>query len=397
MTGENQIDWAQISELPSVTVDEIDLDILGLLQRGLAGSGLRLTPAGSAAVGSGSGVVLQDVEATPLAALSVADGVVEVQALRELAGLGRLAGPAELAVIVRGVPAESELHEIRSLTADHPRTSWLVLAGHGRQGRELLAQTAALVDGMAGVHDVAWVPWPAAAEGELLGLAELPEAAELAALVGAGRHLTVGRRDHSANQGRGGCVVFFTGLSGSGKSTLARAVRDALESQSARPVTLLDGDDMRRMLTAGLGFDDEGRKTNVRRVSWVAALLAGNGAIAITALIAPFGHLREEARSMAEKANADFLEIWVSTSLEECERRDRKGLYALAREGKIPNFTGISSPYEVPANPDLVVDTSQVSIAEATEQVLAVLAGRGHGDLLAAPQDHHTGGTNHGN
>lgn len=170
-------------------------------------------------------------------------------------------------------------------------------------------------------------------------------------------------------------MLFFTGLSGSGKSTVAKAVHEALELRTEREVTLLDGDDVRRLLSAGLGFDAAGREANVRRVSWVAALLARGGGIAITALIAPFAKGRAEARGFAEPEST-FLEVWVSTPLEECERRDRKGLYAQARAGKIPEFTGISSPYEAPTHADVVIDTTEVGLQNAVEIVLAALAAK---------------------
>jgi len=170
-------------------------------------------------------------------------------------------------------------------------------------------------------------------------------------------------------------VVFLTGLSGSGKSTVAKALHDTLEQRTDREITLLDGDDVRRLLSAGLGFDVAGREANVRRVSWVAAQLGRHGGIAITALIAPFAAGREEARRFAE-VGADFLEVWISTPLPECERRDRKGLYAQARAGQLPNFTGIDSPYEEPGDADLVIDTTGTSVDEAVELVLAELEAR---------------------
>lgn len=393
------IAWAEVAELPSITVEESDLDILELVQL-LAGSRVGLTRAGAERTGEHRRVVLRDVESTPLAILTLAGESAEVRTLRALGAA--TATEADIAVLVHGMPSKAELGELEVMIGDRGRVHWLVLAGRGRGGRERVAQVAALLPTLSGgSHRISRIPWPSRAGGEFLLLERLPTDAALAALVGADRHFAVGQRGQGAVAAdRGGSVLFFTGLSGSGKSTVAQAVRDALELRSSRPVTLLDGDDMRRMLTADLGFDEASRNTNVRRVSWVAALLAGNGAIAITALIAPFAKVREEAREMAEKAHADFVEVWVSTPLAECERRDRKGLYALARAGKIPDFTGIDSPYEAPASPDLVIDTSQTSLADAVEQVLAELAARaaqrGAGALLDRPDDLATGGQIHG-
>ncbi len=232
-----------------------------------------------------------------------------------------------------------------------------MLASRTRVGRQLLADTAELVaDRPHGRHRVARLPWPARSDRGVFEWPRLPSSADLARLHDARHFVAVGdaaATGRTAHPHRGGTVVFFTGLSGSGKSTIAKALHDALEQRSDREITLLDGDDVRRLLSAGLGFDDAGREANVRRASWVAALVARHGGIAITALIAPFATGREEARRFAEPG-ADFVEVWVSTPLAECERRDRKGLYAQARAGQIPHFTGIDSPYEAPPGADLV-------------------------------------------
>lgn len=165
-----------------------------------------------------------------------------------------------------------------------------------------------------------------------------------------------------------GLVVFFTGLSGSGKSTVARELVECLQISEERATTLLDGDDMRRMLSAGLGFSREDRELNVRRIGWVASLVAKSGGIAVCAPIAPFAQTREEVRAMAE-AVGDFLLVHVSTPLEICEARDRKGLYAKARAGLIPAFTGIDSAYEIPQDADCSIDTSTVSIEDGVAAV----------------------------
>ena len=164
-----------------------------------------------------------------------------------------------------------------------------------------------------------------------------------------------------------GVVVFFTGLSGSGKSTVAAALAELLRDEGARGVTLLDGDAMRRSISAGLGFDRASRNTNVQRLGVVAAKAARAGGIAIAAPIAPFAEGRALAREAAD--GLPFLLVHINTPLEVCEQRDRKGLYAKARAGEIAEFTGISSPYEAPVDADLVIDASTVSAYDAAELV----------------------------
>lgn len=169
-----------------------------------------------------------------------------------------------------------------------------------------------------------------------------------------------------------GLVVLFTGLSGSGKSTVARAVVDRVAEIGTRTVTLLDGDVVRRNLSAGLGFSKEDRDRNVERIGFVAAEIAKHGGMAVCAPIAPFAATRAKVRAMAQ-AHGDFLLVHVATPLEECERRDRKGLYAQARAGEIAEFTGISSPYEEPGDADLVLDTTGMTIAAARDAVITLL------------------------
>ncbi len=178
-----------------------------------------------------------------------------------------------------------------------------------------------------------------------------------------------------------GLVLFFTGLSGSGKSTLAQALMDRILEQGARTVTSLDGDVVRRNLSAGLTFSKEDRETNIRRIGWVAAEIARHGGLAVCSPIAPFDETRQQVRSMVDAAGGAFFLIHVATPLEECERRDRKGLYAKARRGEIPEFTGISSPYEEPADADVRVDTTGRSIDEALDDVIAGLRAAGYLDL----------------
>ncbi|WP_206062939.1 adenylyl-sulfate kinase [Nocardioides piscis] len=176
-------------------------------------------------------------------------------------------------------------------------------------------------------------------------------------------------------------MLFFTGLSGSGKSTLARALMDRVLEQGVRSVTSLDGDVVRRNLSAGLTFSKADRETNIRRIGWVAAEIARHGGLAICSPIAPFAETRADVRAMVEEAGGAFFLVHVATPLEECERRDRKGLYAKARRGEIPEFTGISSPYEEPEDAAVRVDTTGRSIDEALDDVLDALQEAGHLDL----------------
>jgi sulfate adenylyltransferase len=171
-------------------------------------------------------------------------------------------------------------------------------------------------------------------------------------------------------------MILFTGFSGSGKSTLARDLAAHIVEYTARSVSLLDGDDVRRLLSSGLGFDRAGRDLNVRRIGYVGSEIARHGGLAICAPIAPYAESRAAVRAMVEPVG-EFVLVHVSTPLEECERRDLKGLYAKARAGLIPEFTGISDPYDVPSDADLAVDTSAVSREEALDQVLVLLRSRG--------------------
>ena len=175
------------------------------------------------------------------------------------------------------------------------------------------------------------------------------------------------RRAHPPRHHRG-VTIFFTGLSGSGKSTIARGLSDLLIERGGRAVTLLDGDVVRRLLSAGLTFSRADRDLNIRRIGYVAAEITRHGGIAVCAPIAPYAATRAEVRRMVEAAG-DFVLVHVSTPLAECERRDRKGLYAKARAGIIPEFTGISDPYETPEDADLTIDTSTLSEHDAVTRV----------------------------
>ncbi len=176
---------------------------------------------------------------------------------------------------------------------------------------------------------------------------------------------------------RQGFTLFFTGLSGSGKSTIANAVLVTLMETGDRPITLLDGDLVRKILSSELGFSKAHRDLNIRRIGYVASEITRHGGIAICAPIAPYATTRDAVRAMIEPAGG-FIEVHISTSLEECERRDRKGLYARARAGIIKEFTGISDPYEIPANPELRIDTEGMSPDEAAGQVIGRLQSLGY-------------------
>ena len=176
---------------------------------------------------------------------------------------------------------------------------------------------------------------------------------------------------------RRGVVLFLTGLSGSGKSTIARGVHDVLLERGDRTVTSLDGDVVRHHLSKGLGFSRADRETNIARIGWVAAEISRHGGLALCSPIAPFDATRKEVRAMVAAAGGGFVLVHVATPLEECERRDRKGLYAKARAGLIPEFTGISSPYEVPTDAELTLDTTGRELAECVDEVVAFLRGSG--------------------
>ncbi len=177
-----------------------------------------------------------------------------------------------------------------------------------------------------------------------------------------------------------GFTIFLTGLSGSGKSTVATAQLVKLKEMGGRPVTQLDGDVVRKNLSSELGFSKEHRDLNIRRIGYVASEITKNGGIAICAPIAPYAATRRAVREDIEQYGT-FVEIHVATPLEECERRDRKGLYKLAREGKIKEFTGISDPYEVPEKPELVLNTENVEVDYSAQQVILTLESLG---LIAA-------------
>jgi sulfate adenylyltransferase len=183
------------------------------------------------------------------------------------------------------------------------------------------------------------------------------------------------RQAERTTAGAGGAVILFTGLSGSGKSTIAAALAARLETDAPQAVTVLDGDEVRQMLSSELGFDRASRELNLRRIGYVAGLISRSGGIAIAAPIAPFDASRQEIRRLATQHGA-FLLVHVATPLAVCEARDRKGLYARARAGLVEEFTGISSPYEPPADADVVIDATDTPIDECVDAVIAALDAR---------------------
>ena len=172
--------------------------------------------------------------------------------------------------------------------------------------------------------------------------------------------------------GEKGFTLWFTGLSGAGKTTISQLLEKELRARGSK-LEILDGDIVRENLSKGLGFSKEDRDINIRRIAFVADLLSRNGVPVITAAISPYRAIRDEARKMHEATGAGFVEVFVATSLEDCEERDTKGLYAKARSGEIKEFTGISDPYEEPENPEIRVETHDKTPEESAEQVLAYL------------------------
>ena len=187
-------------------------------------------------------------------------------------------------------------------------------------------------------------------------------------------HATVTRERRQDQNNHKSVILWFTGLSGAGKSTLAHCVEESLHQRGCRTF-VLDGDNIRHGLCGDLGFSIEDRTENIRRIAEVAKLMMEAGVITLTAFISPFRAEREKARKIFP--HGEFLEIYCKCSLDVCEQRDVKGLYKKAREGVIKDFTGISSPYEEPVNPELVVNTADASLEDCAQQVLDLLVTRG--------------------
>uniref|UniRef100_UPI0035A25FEC adenylyl-sulfate kinase n=1 Tax=Sphaerisporangium siamense TaxID=795645 RepID=UPI0035A25FEC len=282
-----------------------------------------------------------------------------------------MGGRPVLAVTMRG-PLDS-LDEITATARELDAAVLLLPLAFGEGGPAVVRAALKARDALPGGTEVAVVPLaPRDPEIDL----ELRE--HVASAFGAEEHLaapepvTLPGPPH-----RRGLVVFFTGLSGSGKSTIARGLHDALLERGGRTVTYLDGDVVRRLLSAGLTFSKQDRDLNIRRIGFVAAEVARHGGLAICAPIAPYAAIRDEVRHMVEAVGADFLLVHVATPLAECERRDRKGLYAKARAGVIPAFTGISDPYEEPEDADLTLDTTGMPVDRAVGTVLGLLTSGG--------------------
>ncbi|MDE2149573.1 MAG: adenylyl-sulfate kinase [Gammaproteobacteria bacterium] len=168
-----------------------------------------------------------------------------------------------------------------------------------------------------------------------------------------------------------GFTIFMTGLSGAGKSTIAERLSEVIEQRYRRPVTVLDGDIVREMLSSGLTFSRIDRELNIRRIGYVASEVTKHGGICICAAIAPFISARAEARARIQRYGR-FYEVYISTPLEVCEKRDPKGLYRKARRGEIHGFTGIDDPFEAPASPELVIDTSRLQLDDEIEKIVAL-------------------------
>jgi adenylylsulfate kinase len=185
---------------------------------------------------------------------------------------------------------------------------------------------------------------------------------------------TINRNNREQQNGHRSAILWFTGLSGAGKSTLAHAVEDRLHKMGCRTY-VLDGDNIRHGLCKDLGFSDKDRTENIRRIGEVGKLFVDSGVLALTAFISPFRSDRDAVRALVK--DGDFIEIYCACSLDICEERDVKGLYKKARAGEIPHFTGISSPYEEPLNPEIVVNTGEQGLDQSVDQVISTLRGRG--------------------
>jgi len=198
-----------------------------------------------------------------------------------------------------------------------------------------------------------------------------PGAAAASDAPGTVEHIYPHEHPESDRSRGGGFTLWFTGLSGSGKTTIAHLVGPALDQRGCI-VEYLDGDTVRTHLSKGLGFSKEDRDTNIERIGWVASRLTRHGAAVIAAAISPYEEIRQKNRALVEEFGP-FVEVYVAASVEECARRDVKGLYAKAFAGEIKGFTGVDDPYEIPASPDVALDTEQLSPEQAAGVVLAKL------------------------
>lgn len=363
-----------VIQLDGNALDELELILGGLLSQKNHRVSDDLNTVISQAIATHQGIsrlLLADPDATPLAAIDFSEKATDAQveftslaaaehgpgrALRVTAPLDSSAS----VVLIDDIPTPTLLEHLKTLLPSGGIL--LVLAGSSRSRRTeystLLAELEAacrLVPGLQPAHLIA----PSYCDEDSL-LAALQ-----ASIIHDARH---GVQDST----RRGMMVMFSGLSGSGKSTLARSVLDSLQQKHRDPV-LLDGDDIRRFVSKGLGFSREDRETNVERIGWIGSRIAQAGGVALCAPIAPFAQTRQKVRQLAQAVGCTFYLIHVSTALEICEERDRKGLYAKARAGLLKDFTGIDSPYEVPTDADLTLDLGHLEIVEATQQVLQLL------------------------
>ncbi|MDQ6998227.1 MAG: adenylyl-sulfate kinase [Mariprofundus sp.] len=194
-------------------------------------------------------------------------------------------------------------------------------------------------------------------------------------------HATVTRKRREAQNDHRSAILWFTGLSGAGKSTLAHAVEEQLHTSGVRTF-VFDGDNVRHGLCSDLGFSDVDRVENIRRIGEMSKLIIETGVVAMTAFISPFRADRDKVRALVNEG--DFIEVYCHASIDQCEERDVKGLYAKARAGEIKHFTGISSPYEAPEAPELIVETGSQPVEACVDQVLAYL--EAHGVITTAKQ-----------
>ncbi|MCR5851396.1 MAG: adenylyl-sulfate kinase [Bacteroidaceae bacterium] len=178
------------------------------------------------------------------------------------------------------------------------------------------------------------------------------------------------REDKESLLGQKGIMIWMTGLSGSGKSTIAIGVERELHKKGIL-CRILDGDNIRAGINSNLGFSEEDRRENIRRIAEIGKLFVDTGIVTIACFVSPTNELRQMARDII--GDKDFREVYIATPLDECERRDVKGLYARARRGEVKDFTGISAPFEAPTNPDLCLDTSQMTLKEEVEAVLDLI------------------------
>ncbi|PSK98350.1 sulfate adenylyltransferase [Murinocardiopsis flavida] len=314
------------------------------------------------------------------------------------AALAALPVPAHLVVLTlpggtAGAPVPADRRDALAahVAAAYGADRLLVAAGPGEERPPVGGAPIPVLRQPVWALDTGTGAWAPAAEIEPARRRAEPDDAATAAMLDRGEPLPewFSPREVAAElararppRSRRGLTLFFTGLSGSGKSTVARGVAEQVGA-AGRTVTLLDGDVVRRLLSAGLTFSRADRDLNIRRIGYVAAEVARHGGVAVCAPIAPYAATRAEVRAMAE-ATGDFFLVHVATPLEVCEERDRKGLYAKARAGEIPEFTGISDPYEAPEDADLVIDTTGVAESDSVAAVVAAL--RADGRLPAAPR-----------